>query len=186
MKVNIVGIDPAVRNFGYAKSVYDTDNNLLRMTGLALVTTEKDSHKGVRANSDDFRRAQHHHRSLVNHCKGMNMACVELPSGTQSFRGAMSNGMVLGIVAACPIVIIQVMPMEVKLAAVGHKQAAKEEMIEWAMEKYPDLPWLTTKRKGVIVPVAANEHLADAVATIHAGILTEQFAQARSMLAIAA
>jgi Holliday junction resolvasome RuvABC endonuclease subunit len=186
MNVKIVGIDPAIRNFGYAQAIYNTEISTLVITKIGLVTTEKDQHTSVRRNSDDFSRAQHHTRQLKLWCAGSHIAIVELPTGTQSARGAMSNGICIGIVAGCPIPVIQVMPDEVKLAAVGHKQAAKEEMIEWAREKYPHLPWLQGKVKGKIQLIAANEHLADAVAAIHAGIQTEQFAQARAMMSLAA
>jgi Holliday junction resolvasome RuvABC endonuclease subunit len=180
MNIKIVGVDPAIRNFGYAQGTFDTSNSLLSMQSIALVTTEKNPHKTIRRNSDDLSRAQHHQKALIKYCAGMNIAIAELPTGTQSARGAMSNGIALGVMASCPIALIQVMPDEVKMAAVGHKQASKEEMIEWAMEKYPFLPWLTIKRKGLDTPVAANEHLADAIAVIHAGILTQQFEQAQS------
>jgi len=180
MIINIVGIDPAIRNFGYAQAKLETVDNILKVHNVALVTTEKDTHKTIRRNSDDFRRAQHHTKALKRYCEGMHIAIAEFPTGTQSARGAMSNGIALGVLAGCPIALVQVMPDEVKMAAVGHKQAAKEEMIEWAVAKYPDLPWLKGKVKGKLQLIAANEHLADAVATIHAGILTEQFEQARS------
>jgi hypothetical protein len=43
-----------------------------------------------------------------------------------------------------------------------------------------------TKRAGKLVPTAANEHLADAVATAYAGIHTEQFKQVLGMYQSAA
>lgn len=185
MNIQIVGIDPAIRNFGYAQAVYDVKTQSLSFTTVRLVSTEKDTCKTVRRNSDDLRRAATHLAALRAMCAGMNLAVAEIPTGTQSARGAMSNGISIGILAACPLPLIQVLPHEVKMAAVGHKQAAKEEMIEWAMSKYPHLPWLLQEKNGKGFkkgePVAANEHLADAVAIVHAGIATEQFAQALSI-----
>jgi hypothetical protein len=84
----------------------------------------------------------------------------------------------VGVLGGCPAPLIELSPTEVKLAAIGSKTAGKEEMIEWAMGKYPYAPWI--KRAGK--PVAKNEHLADAVATIHAGIKTEQFQSVLRML----
>jgi hypothetical protein len=51
-------------------------------------------------------------------------------------------------------------------------------MIEWAVAKHPDAPWL--RRGGKLI--AKNEHLADAVASIYAGLKTAQFASVLQML----
>ena len=68
-------------------------------------------------------------------------------------------------------------PTEVKLAGAGKKTATKEEMINWAASQYPKANWLYQKRNGVKCLVNKNEHLADAVAAIHAGIQSETFKQ---------
>jgi hypothetical protein len=75
-----------------------------------------------------------------------------------------------------------VTPTEVKLAATGNKNASKQEMIDWAVEAHPEASWLRHKRKGVMELTAANEHLADALAAIYAGVLTDQFKQAMSIV----
>jgi len=62
-------------------------------------------------------------------------------------------------------------------------------MIEWAMEKYPEAPWRMRKLKRKdgngynLVPLADNEHLADAVAILETGLLTPEFRQALQMFA---
>jgi len=86
-----------------------------------------------------------------------------------------SYGVCIGILASMKKPLIQVTPNEVKLAAVGKKTATKEQMIEWAINKYPTAPWLTRKFKGQITHVKSNEHLADATAAIHAGVKTDEF-----------
>jgi hypothetical protein len=50
------------------------------------------------------------------------------------------------------------------------------------MNKFPAANWLLTKRGGQMVPVAANEHLADAVGAIEAGIKTDQLKQAIALM----
>ena len=67
--------------------------------------------------------------------------------------------------------LIEVSSLEVKKSSVGKKTASKEEMRQWAYEKWPDAPWL--KHGGKLVQ--KNEHLADALASVEAGIRTEQF-----------
>lgn len=86
-----------------------------------------------------------------------------------------SYGMCIGVLGCISNSMIQVTPLEVKLAAVGSKTATKAEMIEWATNKYLSAKWLTTKRNGVISFTDKNEHLADALGAIHAGLKTQEF-----------
>lgn len=184
-KVNVVGLDPSLSNFGIANVVLDLDTMTFDIKALTLLETqpEKDKKlkKQVRKNSEDLDRAQILHKGLIVGCKDAWIAIAEVPVGSQSARAMASYGVCIGILAACPIPLIQVTPNEVKIAATGIRTATKEEMIEWAMAKYPNAPWrLQTQngakhRKGD--PKGDNEHLADAVAAIEAGIQTDQFQQ---------
>ena len=54
-------------------------------------------------------------------------------------------------------------------------------MINWAFDKHPDVNWITKKRKGSLRLTNANEHLADAIAVIYAGIQSDQFKQLRNL-----
>ena len=63
------------------------------------------------------------------------------------------------------------------LAATGSKTASKDDMITWAVSQYSDANWLTTKRGGHDIVTKKNEHLADAVAAVHAGMKTDLFQQ---------
>jgi Holliday junction resolvasome RuvABC endonuclease subunit len=122
-------------------------------------------------------------------CKGALFAVSEVPMGAQSARAALAFGMVIGMLANLPVPLIQVSPLEVKMAAVGHRQAAKEEMIAWAVEKYPAAAWRLQDKNGAKHKKgdlkADNEHLADAIAVAEAGLLTDQFKQAVAMLSFA-
>ena len=184
--ITVTGVDPALRNLGLARAHVDLDTLEVQVSLIQLVETERQVTKQVRKSSDDLRRARILQKALNLWCAGSTFAMAEIPTGTQSASGAMSNGICIGVLASCPVPIIELSPTEVKLASVGIKTATKSEMIEWAMAKHPKLPWLTRKLKGEVVPIADNEHLADAVAAIYAGIATEQFAQARSLLKAAA
>tara|TARA_R100001086_G_C11837589_1_gene258256 strand:+ start:1281 stop:1841 length:561 start_codon:yes stop_codon:yes gene_type:complete len=176
MKLIVAGIDPALRNFGLAKATYDTETGELTPIALKLIETDKDKGKQVRKNSDDLRRATEHCKAIHEWISDCNMVMVEIPVGSQSARACVSYGMCIGILSSIGVSeykgrLIQVQPGEVKMAACDTKHASKDEMIEWATEKYPDLPWL----KGRGGPGKKNEHLADAVAAIHAGIETDEF-----------
>ena len=180
-KIKIVGIDPALRNFGFAQATLDVHTLEYTIDNLILVESEGEAGKVVRKNSDDLRRASALYGGLLLATTGATLAIAEVPVGSQSARAMASYGICVGVLAACPVPLIQVTPSEVKLAAVGHKQAAKEEMIEWAMAKHPAANWLMRKVKGALVPKLDNEHLADACAAIEAGLRTDQFKQAIAM-----
>jgi Holliday junction resolvasome RuvABC endonuclease subunit len=175
--MKIVGIDPSLRNFGIVKAELDIENMSFKVTDMRLVESESNSKKEkvVRKNSDDLRRAKLLHEGFVEACQGASFAFVEVPVGSQSARAMASYGICVGVLAACPIAMIQVTPSEVKLAGTGYKTATKDEMIESAVNAHPYAPWLTRKVKGNLELLSSNEHLADAVFSIQAGIRTDEF-----------
>jgi Holliday junction resolvasome RuvABC endonuclease subunit len=176
--IKIVGLDPSLSNFGIVKATLDINTLHYTVDDLVLVKTENEKDKKlkktVRKNSEDLERARKLYEGMVEACQGASLAIAEVPVGSQSARAMASYGVCVGVLAACPIPLIQVTPSEVKLAGTGYKSGTKDEMIEWAMSKFPAANWLLTKRAGQMVPVAANEHLADAVGAIEAGIKTDQ------------
>ncbi len=185
MKINIIGVDPSLKNFGLVNATYDLDTSEIDINGMKLSTPPKAdaaTKKQVRRNSDDLRRAHHQFTSLEAAAKSASIMIVEVPVGSQSSRAMASYGICVGILASVKIPMIQVTPTEVKLIATGTKTASKQDMIDWATSLYPNAPWLTRKSKGELVYTNANEHLADAVAAIHAGIETDQFRQATAMM----
>jgi hypothetical protein len=182
-EIQVVGFDPALNNLGIAHATIELLGvpRITRLNWVKLVTTDNEAGKTVRKNSDDLRRAQHLHGSMLLACTGCAIAIAEIPTGTQSARGAMSNGIALGVLAGLRIPLIEVQATEAKMASVGHKFAAKEEVIQWAVGKYPDAGWKYRKLKGESVLTKDNEHMADAVAVIEAGIRTKQFQAAVMM-----
>lgn len=180
-----VGIDPALRNFGFAVARIDVENDkILEIVDLKLVKTEDEKGKTVRRNSDDLRRAKAHVNAMLEICKGKAIAFAEIPVGSQSARAMASYGVCIGVLASCPIGMIEVTPSEVKKEATGYKTATKEEMIEWAHDLFPKAPWLTRKSNGKTVLKNENEHLADAIGAINAGIRTNQWKQLKAFLFI--
>lgn len=183
-KIRMVGFDPSMSNFGIAQVRVDLDSLEVEILDLILCKTEGESKKGVIKASDDLRRAREVYKAMMSGVVGSNIAITEIPLGNAAMynNAILSAGMMVGILAACPIPLIQVFPKDVKIAAVGHQHACKEEMIDWALARYPSAPWRMRKLKGKMIPVADNEHLADAVATVHAGLLTGQMQQALAMM----
>lgn len=182
MYLTLGGIDPSLRNFGFAKATYDTISDTWGVHSISLQQTENESGKTVRKSSDDFRCAGLLHDATQTWVKDCSVVFGEVPSGAQSARASFGLGIALAVLAGVGTVgsefkgrLIQVNALDVKRLAVGSKNASKPEMIEWAMTKWPDLPWLTRKVKGEVKPIDKNEHMADACAVINAGIQTDEF-----------
>lgn len=176
--VRVLSVDPSLSNFGMALLRVELPALTIHVDNLELIETEKRANKQVRVNSDDLRRAQEISKRFREAALTWGTVCFcEVPTGAQSARAMFAFGLSIGVLAACPIPLIQVQPFETKLATVGTKVASKEEMIEWAVENFPHAPWM--RKAGKVLN--KNEHLADAVAIAHAGIKTDQFQQLLAM-----
>ena len=173
--IRAASFDPSMRAFGIARVIIKLDTMQIGVENLVLLTTEKRANKIVRQHSDDLRRAQELQRGMIANCDKCSIAFAEIPTGAQSARAMYAFGLAVGVMASCPIPLIQVQPFETKLATVGTKTASKEEMIEWATGAYPNAPWLRLGGKADGRILNDNEHLADAIAVSHAGIRTDEF-----------
>lgn len=184
-QIKVVAFDPSTTNWGIAVgSVNIADLDDLQIVDLRLSKTASEVGKGVRKDSDDLRRAVAQRESMLEAVEGAAVVISELPfCNPNAYASSNYNsGLVVGVLAACPIPLIQVFPQEVKKLVTGSRHAGKEEIIEWATEKWPSAPWKTRNLKGKRVLTKDNEHLADAVAALYAGIRTDQFAQATAMM----
>jgi Holliday junction resolvasome RuvABC endonuclease subunit len=185
----VAGLDPAFAHFGISRMRLDLDTLGLTFERMRTLVTEKmaGKRKVVRQNSDDLRRARELYEGLHEELEGCAVAFGEIPSGTQHSRSALGFGIAIGVLASLKIPLIEVMPVETKLASIGTKTAEKPEIIAWAAERYPDAGWLryerdTRNKTGKVVNRAGdlhldNEHAADSCAVIHAGIKTPEFKQ---------
>lgn len=174
-KIKVLGIDPALRNFGFAMATLDLDDMTFEVESLRLVKTASSKSKTTRKNSDDLERCRQQYLGLKEAEKGAKIAFVEMPVGSQSARAMMSYGACMALIAALDIPVIQLTPNEVKIAAVGDKNASKREMIDWASELFPNLNWLRMGKSGAGRLIDDNEHLADAVGAINAGLVNSEF-----------
>jgi Holliday junction resolvasome RuvABC endonuclease subunit len=183
----VLGLDPSFRNFGVTvcKITGMASDPVIEVLELHLFETQSRATKGVRKNSDDLRCV----RELVAKVDELiklhepKVVMCEVPVGSQSARASWTLGATLGVLGSIATPMIEVTPREVKEATVGHNKATKEEMIDWVVTNHPEAEpmWFTRKLRGEMVMMNKNEHVADAVSTIHAGIKSEQFRMAMRM-----
>lgn len=210
MKIPALGIDAAFSNMGFARVVLDVrgaDINI-DVQSLTLCTTAViEDRKVTRKSSTELRRARELHEALDAAMSGVQLAFAEVPSGSQSANAARALGIAVGVLARVPAgQMIEVSPHDVKEVVLGTrkqgKMPSKAEMIAWAMKLWPDAPWrLHTraiaprrissgankgkKTRGIAAgaPLAENEHLADALGAVAAGIRSPDFLRLLPMLA---
>ena len=174
MLIQVAGFDPSFTNWGIAEGQLDLDTGYLENVRLEIVSTEKGKAKQVRTNSDDLQRCEELARKALEVGRRCKAIFVEVPVGSQNASGMKAYGVVCGILGtlrAEGIQIIEVTPTEVKKTFTGNKNATKEQMIAQAVQLYPDANF--PLHRGQIASKA--EHVADALAAIHAGVSTPIF-----------
>ena len=174
MLIQVAGFDPSFTNWGIAEGQLDLDTGYLENVRLEIVFTEKGKAKQVRTNSDDLQRCEELARKALEVGRRCKAIFVEVPVGSQNASGMKAYGVVCGILGtlrAEGIQIIEVTPTEVKKTFTGNKNATKEQMIAQAVQLYPDTNF--PMHRGQIASKA--EHVADALAAIHAGVSTPIF-----------
>lgn len=180
MKLKVGGFDPSLRNWGIATGTYDTRNGKLSIETLDVIQPVKHAGKQVRKNSQDLACAQQLAQGALDTFKqGLQATFVEVPVGSQSARAMASYGVCVGVLGAFRAIgmpFYEITPTEVKKVATGRSTATKREMIQWACDQHPEAPWPFQTKKGVTTIVESTaEHMADAVAAIHAGIQSAEF-----------
>ncbi len=173
--ITAIGVDMALANMGLVRATIDLKTLEINPVELKLVTTKANSDKQVRKSSSEMERARHLGRELVSFSVGASVAFAEVPSGSQSASAARALGIAVGVLSQCPLPMVEVSPMEVKQLFANNRSVSKAEIINWAVNRWPDADWNTVRRKQKTEITQNNEHLADACATIAAGIKTQQF-----------
>jgi Holliday junction resolvasome RuvABC endonuclease subunit len=174
MKLPVLGMDPSLRHWGLAESVLDMDTGYLDTPRLSIIEPNDPKGKQVRQNSTDLAIAEQLALGVLAAARKAMLVFVEVPVGSQSARAMASYGVcvgILGTIRAEGIQLIEVSPTEVKKAFTGNKTATKEQMIAEALKLYPKANF--PQHRGKLT--AKAEHVADAIATIHAGVLTPLF-----------
>lgn len=198
MKIKVVGVDPALSNLGLAIAEVDLDDpENYHVYDLKLAQTcdgkieklskgkdgnikkKKVMPKGVSVGSDDVRRAKILSQAFLEAVKSADLVIAEVPIGSQSARAMASYGVSVALLGSCPVPLIEVSPLEAKLAGCNEGTATKAEMIEAATTLFPNAPWIRskTRRNGLYPITNDNEHLADACFIIRAGLRTSEFVE---------
>ena len=199
--MRVVGLDPALRNFGMvAADLHPSAGTwLIDVVAMGLLQTEGDGAKrAVRKSSENLRRGREVFTGMTAFMAQHNpaMVFVEVPTGAQSAAAAIGLGIAVGVLTSITIPVIEVAPSEVKgLFTTKVAAVPKARIMDWAFNGWPEAPWHRYTRAGKIVGkggvvkaawnagdyMAENEHLADALATIQAGIATPTFKQLLAM-----
>lgn len=178
--MKVIGLDGSLQNFGIAVGTVDAPTRkLLTVDELLLSKTTKDSK--VKRADDDFYRFHLHWQYIDSLIRRYEPDYIfgEIPSGSRDVRAAFAFGGVTAILAGLALYnnIYTVTPTEVKVAATGWNHADKEDVIAAIHGCYPDAPWIMSKKPNAMCIerdgkylTNANEHLADAVGAILAGL----------------
>ena len=179
--LRIAAFDPSLRNWGMTAGHFVVQSQELILDDISIIQPTTLEGKQVRNNSKDLHRAEQLAKGSLEYLRNTNVVFVEVPVGSQSARSMASYGICVGVLAslrAQGIPFIELTPTEIKLAGPGSKTASKRDMIQWAYDQHPNLPWPFETKKGVRRIVEGKaEHMADAVAAAHAGKNSDQFRQ---------
>lgn len=177
--IKVVGHDPSMNNWGIAEGTFNLLDGRLTINKLTVTNPVLPTGKQFRQNSKDVTASTQLYSNARDALRGASWGFVEVPHGSQSARSMASYGIcagVLGALKAEGYPLFALSESEVKLATLGKKSSTKQEMIDWAVAKHPEAPWPTYTRNGTqLIAAAKAEHMADAVAAIHAGIQSDLF-----------
>lgn len=185
-KLKVIGCDPALRNWGLAVGTYCTETKKINVEHLHTVCPVLPTGKQVRQNSLDLESAFQLHKMTIAVAENAHAMFVEVPVGSQSARAMASYGICVGVLGALRSMgkpFFEVTATEVKLAGPGIKTASKQDMIDWAIKQYPQADWPTYTQHGEThISADKANHMADAVAAIHAGVASQPFQQLLAMM----
>lgn len=164
--MKVIGIDPALRNFGMVKGLIK-NNELEIIDAVTFRTKPRPKKSEVSAGVYDVRCAAFLYSSAISFIESAtpDLIIAEVGSGAQSHKAAAALGTMKGLIGALtkshnlPWEIIT--PKEAK--EVIRKDASKEEIGAWVLEKFPNYDWVQTK--------CLFEHQADAAIILAAGLL---------------
>jgi len=174
MQIPVVGFDPSLNSWGIAEGMLDLSTGYLDGLVLETIEPEKKQGKQVRQNRVDLQRAEDLAVKAIEVARRCKVVFIECPVGSQSANGMKAYGIVVGILGAIRafgIPVIEITALESKKIFTGNKNASKDQMIATAVRLYPDANFPMYRDE-----VAKKaEHVADAIAAIHAGVQTPVF-----------
>ena len=170
-----IALDGSIRNVGLVMGTFDSTGLITPQNGV-LFKTQATKNKKLSKVEDFINRCGYLYLQVNNLIGSVkpDYVFIESPMGSKNNAAAKSAaamcmlaGALRANVANWNGKLITVTPIEVKKAALGVNDASKEDMISWAVEKYPKFPFYKSKNGEVY---AYNEHLADAIAVTYAGV----------------
>lgn len=182
-EIKVVAFDPSLTNWGVAVGRLNLETFEVEIDDLQTICTEKSKDRSIRLSYDDVARWREIYKGVSPLLQDAKLVFSEIPAGAKDANAAFALGGVKAMLGALNKPLIQVMPKETKLASVGSSTATKKEVINWAVKQYPDAPWQRVKKTGTVM--MKNEHMADAVAVLHAGLQTAQFHQLLALMKVA-
>lgn len=176
-KVNLLGLDPSMNNWGIAVATWCEDDGLV-ITHLDVIQPKELKTK-ARKNAKDVYHAEQLVMRLGPYLDNVDIVVAEVPVGSQSAAAMKGYGMCIALVAminqSIDRPVIQVSPQDVK-EVVGNPEATKKEVVDWAYDLHPEANWPTYKRNKIDnISYAKAEHMADSIAALYAGSYTETF-----------
>lgn len=181
MKIKIIAQDPSMSNWGLVAATFNTDTGKVEINEMMTIhknKLEKSVKKALRVSNIDLNVARDLSKGINSFFDKYKPAftIVEIPHGSQSSASMKGYGICLGLLGAVNTQMIQMTEMECKVNALGKRTATKKEMIAYAMAKHPEAKWHRRMFKGELVGVdGKNEHIADAIAALYAGLESDQF-----------
>ncbi len=157
----ILGLDPGFANLGHTLVKYGPDGKEVPLS-MGLFETEKSEKKTkVLSANDNFRRTQEISRFLRSMFDGphgrVTAVCAEAMSFPRSSSVAAKMAMAWGVIATLTeqfdIPLLQVTPMELKVALTGNKKASKEDVEKSLVDRFPK-----GSLDALVVDVTASKH----------------------------
>lgn len=180
MKIKIIGIDSSLNNTGVAVGYYDSKTQQVTIEKISLLEntdTNKAVKKQVRASTTTVKKCRNTYEFISDIIKSEEPKVIfaETPSGSKSFSAGKSYGTTCQLIGSIYPEPLELTPTEVKKNSIGSQTASKKEIIQWAYNLWPNLTWNINKTTGALKN--KNEHMADAIAIIYAGVQDIQFKQ---------
>lgn len=166
-KINILGFDPSLRNWGVVKASYDLISHDLIIQDGYVIQHKPKKDKHIRQNTLDLQTTNY----IKSHLTHADIVIAEVPHGSQSSRAMVSYGVCIGVLGSLYDDLIQVSANDVKRIVEPNtsvKEVPKSQVINWVKTKHPEiLSWLPSTHK--------QEHICDAIVAIHAGMIKPKF-----------
>ncbi len=164
--MKFISVDPSLNNTAVVVGVIYNDKIVPQEYTLIQTHPPK---KGEPKIKNLVYRVRHILKTLKEIVDRENADCcfAELPTGSQSSTASIGVGVSCSIISVLCENTTYVTASEVKISAVGNKNATKKEIMKYCEDKYPDFNF-ERKKDGTLVE-GRMEHVCDAICIAEAG-----------------